>query len=100
MIDLLLHRYHNIDYVMNLSWIDGIELINEAMEQKQDKRDWEVWLSIYPTMTKENFIPFEKFKSKNISKDDVKKELTSKEIIERAESKRLLHQGKHKGVVK
>jgi hypothetical protein len=27
---------------MDLSWMDGIELINEAMEQKQDKRDWEV----------------------------------------------------------
>jgi hypothetical protein len=85
---------------MDLSWMDGIELINEAMEQKQDKRDWEVWLSIYPNMTKENFIPFEKFKNKNISKDNVKKELTSKEIIERAESKRKLHQGKHDGVVR
>jgi hypothetical protein len=38
--------------------------------------------------------------NKNISKDDVKKELTSEEIIERAESKRKLHQGKHKGVVR
>lgn len=85
---------------MDLCWIDGIELINEALEQRQEQKDWEVWLSIYPNMTKENFIPFEKFKNKTSINENTKKELTSKEIIERAESKRKLHQGTHDGVVK
>ena len=85
---------------MNLCWIDGIELINEAMKKIQEQKDWEMWLTLYPNMTKENFIPFEKFRNKTIDEKETKKELTSAEIIERAESKRKLHQGTHKGVVR
>jgi hypothetical protein len=85
---------------MILSWTDGIELINEAMEEIDKQKDWETWLVAYAGMTKETFIPFEKFRTKTINKKENKKELTSEEIIERAESKRKLHQGKHDGVVR
>lgn len=87
---------------MSMDWFDGIELINKAIEKELEQKDWEVWLSIYPKMNQDNFIPFEKFKSKN-NKSDTKKEskkLAAEEIIERAENMKSVHQGTHKGLAR
>jgi hypothetical protein len=81
-------------------WIDGIEIINKATEKEVEQREWEMWISIYPSMNKENFISFDKFRNKAIEKNITKKAKTSEELIAEAENKRLVHQGKHKGIVK
>lgn len=86
---------------MDLDFEDGINLTNEAIKKQQEQKDWELYLSIYPNMDKNTFIPFEKFRSKNISSKKTEKvELTSKELIEKAESIKKLAQGKHEGVTK
>ncbi len=36
-------------------------MILKAAEEKQKQTAWELWLPLYPWMTKENFVPFEKF---------------------------------------
>lgn len=36
-------------------------LAYEAVREDQKDKAWEVWLSRYATMTKETFVPFEKF---------------------------------------
>jgi hypothetical protein len=94
-----LTRYSNIDYINRLDWIDGIELINKAILKQRERQEWEMWLTLYPNMDKKNFIPFEKFKSKQRT-GKPKKILSNNEIIEKAEEIRKLHQGKHEGVVK
>lgn len=95
---MLLTRYNNIEFVNNLSWQDGIKLINKALEKQTEQRDWDMWISIYPNMDKKSFIPFEKFRGKKQNLIKKENNLTKNEIIERAEEIRKLHQGKHEGV--
>jgi hypothetical protein len=83
-----------------MNWIDGLKLINKALEKQNEQREWEMWISIYPKMDEKNFISFEKFKSKKQVKSQAKKHLTAQEIIEQAEEIRKLHQGTHEGVRK
>jgi hypothetical protein len=88
-----------------MSWVDGVNLINKATEKEIEQKEWEMWISKYPAMNKENFIPFDKFRSKPIQKNNSekqqnKKTKTAKELIEEAENRKLIHQGKHKGIVK
>jgi len=97
---LLASRYSNIELVNSLPWTDGIELINKAIEKRNEQRDWDMWISIYPTMDKKSFISFEKFRSKKqvVSVMHCKKHISAEEIIEKAEEIRKLHQGIHEGV--
>jgi hypothetical protein len=91
-----------MDYINNLDWIDGIELINKAILKQRERQEWEMWLTLYPNMDKKNFISFEKFKSnqRSAKPKKPKKVLTDDEIIEKAEEIRKIHQGKHEGVVR
>jgi len=94
---LLLSRYQNIDFVYNLPWQDGIKLINKAIEKTVEHKDWEVWLSVYPNMTEETFVPFGKFKERKPEKPKKPKQ-TAEEMIAKAEELRKIHQGIHEGV--
>ena len=94
---MLLSRYSSLDYVNKLPWKKGINLINKAIEKRNEQRDWEMWISIYPNMDKVNFIPFEKFRSK--ARAPIKQtKLSNEEIIEQANELMKFHQGKHEGV--
>jgi hypothetical protein len=95
---LLLHRYNNIDYILELNYINGIELINKAREKESERSAWEMWLTLYPNMDKKNFIPFSKFYQKQTEPQIRKATLTNEEIIAKNEELRLAHQGKHKGI--
>lgn len=53
---------------MALPYQIGIKQINKAIEEEKDSRLWEVWLTLYPGMTEENFISFEEFKGKQTKK--------------------------------
>jgi hypothetical protein len=93
---LLLNRYKDIDYVFNLAWNNGIELINKAIGKRNEQRDWEMWLSVYPNMDKKTFVSFEKFQQKG--RELPQNNFTTAEIIEKAEEIRKIHQGIHEGV--
>ena len=58
-----------------------------------------MWISIYPNMDKNTFVPFDKFRSKSHPQQTQTK-LTNEEIIEKANELMMFHQGKHEGVVK
>lgn len=95
---MLLNRYKDVDFVFNLAWNNGIELINKAIEKRNEQRDWEMWISVYPNMDKKTFISFEKFRKKG--RELPQNNLTTAEIIEKAEEIRKIHQGIHEGIVK
>lgn len=47
---MLLHRYHNIDYVLQLPTEDGLALIVKAMEKDQEERLFQQWVAQLPLM--------------------------------------------------
>ena len=53
---------------MALPYQIGVKQINKAIEEEKDSRLWEVWLTLYPNMTEDNFISFEEFKGKQAKK--------------------------------
>ena len=82
-------RYNNIEYINNLSWQDGIRLINKAVEKNNDQRLWDLYCTIYPNMDKETFISFEKFKKPSVKAESREPEVkTNEEAIEKAEAVR------------
>lgn len=62
--DLLLSRYSNIDFVLKLNWISGIELKEKASQEKQKEKLFSIWLAVYPYMNKKDFVSFEQFYEK------------------------------------
>ena len=63
-------RYSNVDYVLNLSIDDFINLYQKAIEKEIEKRTWEYWIHMYPYMEKK--ISYEELL--NISKQQEVKE--------------------------
>lgn len=59
--ELLLHRYANIDYILNLPFKNGYELICKAFEKSVEEQIWQRWLIDYQKMTKENFMSFTEY---------------------------------------
>lgn len=68
---MLLHRYHNIEYVMGLEISLGIELIRKAQMERRDERIFQQWTSQLSTMAL-NGTP--------ISFDDYRAEVTGENI--------------------
>lgn len=97
--DLLLSRYNNIEYVLNLDVVTGYKVYLKAVEKDIEKIIWERWLIDYRSMTKDNFISFEEYKKKfiisntetNISKEDLLKR--AEEIERKIEEKGRLENG-------
>lgn len=50
MLDLLLHRYHDIDYVMSLDLETALRLIIKAKEEERDERIFRQWVAQLPLM--------------------------------------------------
>ena len=46
----MLHRYHNIDYVLQLPPEDGLALIAKAMEKDREERIFQQWVAQLPLM--------------------------------------------------
>lgn len=84
--ELLLRRYSNVEYILNLEIAEGIEFINKAYEKEIEDRVWEKWLIDYRNMTKENFISFEEYKNQIISRNiKVESNLSKEEILKEVE---------------
>ena len=46
----MLHRYHNIEYVLQLDISTGVSLIAKAMEEKREARIFQQWTAQLPVM--------------------------------------------------
>ena len=77
-------RYPNSEYVLNLSFDDGMALYQKGLESAQNEKLWELWLAQYPNMTKETFVSFEQFKLNSRKGASVKR--SDKEIVEDADN--------------
>lgn len=86
---MLLHRYHNIEYILQLDADTGCGLILKALEQERDDRIFQQWVVQLPLMGPDNFVSLADYKDRvtgaNIDRrsaaeilaelDDVEKEL-------------------------
>lgn len=61
--DLLLHRYQNIDYIMALDLETGLQLILKAQEKEREDRIFSQWVAQLPVMALgDNVIGFEEYR--------------------------------------
>jgi len=60
-LDLLLHRYSDMDYILSLEFNDFLQLVIKAFKEREKERFWQTWLTLYPNMDQKNFIPFSQF---------------------------------------
>lgn len=78
--ELLLFRYSNMEYILNLSFIDGLVFIRKAYEKQCEEKLYKQWLVDYRNMTKETFISFSDYKERAIKKNTVPEKLTKEQI--------------------
>jgi hypothetical protein len=77
---MLLHSYYNFDYVLGLDLKRITRLLVKAKLKEDENFARKMYISIYPNMTKETYIPFEKFYERKEKKK--KKKQTQEEILE------------------
>lgn len=86
MLDLLLSRYSDIDFIMNLDMESGFKLITKGFEEQSNDRLYQRWIYNY-----EKEISFDEFKSeleksiKTKSNRKIDNTRTEKEILEEVE---------------
>ena len=61
LIDLLLHRYGNLEYIMQLDIETAMSVIDKAREKEQENRFFLQWVVQLPKMTQETYISFESY---------------------------------------
>ncbi|TYS91895.1 hypothetical protein [Rossellomorea aquimaris] len=69
---------------MGLDIETGAEVLAKAKENIAESRVWEQWLSVYPNMEEETFIPYSKYLEE--LKKPPKKQKTDEEVIQDAEN--------------
>ena len=79
--ELLLKRYSNFDYILNLKYKDGFEFIVKAFEKENEDKLFKQWLVDYSRMNEDNFMSFEDYKKRS-TKTKPPEEKLSKEQIE------------------
>lgn len=60
-IDLLLHRYGNLEYIMQSDIETAMRIIEKAKEKEKENRLFLQWVVQLPNMGKENFVSFEQY---------------------------------------
>ena len=60
-IDLLLHRYGNLEYIMQMDIGSAMRIIDKAREKEQESRYFLQWVVQLPNMTKETYKSFESY---------------------------------------
>lgn len=63
-IDLLLHRYGNLEYIMQTDIETAERIIAKAREKEQENRYFLQWVVQLPHMTKETFVSFDSYLDK------------------------------------
>ncbi|WP_423055679.1 hypothetical protein [Acetobacterium carbinolicum] len=59
---MLLRRYNNINYILNMDIDSGLAFISKAFEKEEDAKLWDRYLVDYRNMGPENFITFDAYK--------------------------------------
>jgi hypothetical protein len=72
---LLLHRYHNIEYILQLDANTGAPLILKALEQNREERIFQQWVAQLPLMA---------YSGKYVSFADYKDRVTGANIDRRS----------------
>ena len=72
--ELLLSRYVNLDYILNLGFYEGYELIIKAYEKELEAKAWDRWLVDYRKMSKENLFTMNTIQEKYLTKEELLKE--------------------------
>lgn len=60
-IDLLLHRYGNLEYIMQSDIETAQRIIEKAREKEKENRFFLQWVVQLPNMTDENYISFDAY---------------------------------------
>lgn len=63
-IDLLLHRYGNLEYIMQLDIDTAEKVIAKAREKEKENRYFLQWVVQLPNMTQENYLSFDAYLDK------------------------------------
>lgn len=79
-----MNRYHDMEYFNKQPIKIGISLINKAIEKREEQRAWGMWISKYPYMTKDSFVPFSQFYNQQTHTHTVSKRSTE-DILREAE---------------
>jgi hypothetical protein len=72
-----------MDYILNLEVNEGVLLINKALEERDKRSIWDMWIARYPWMDKESFMPFSEFLDLMIGKNITTK--SKEQILAEAE---------------
>jgi len=84
--ELLLKRYSNIDYILNLDYKSGIEFIKNAYKKESEEMLYKQWLVDYKRMTKDNFISFKDYKDKVFKTENKVQNLNKEQISDKVRS--------------
>jgi len=61
----LAYRYKGaLPYILEQDWTTGFKLINKTLEENDKEQQWDLYKSMYPNFTKDNFVPFSEFYKK------------------------------------
>ena len=86
-IDLLLHRYGNFEYILHLDIDSALRIVDKAIEKEQENRFFVQWAVQLPHMSKETFVSFDayvdKLTGRNIDKRSVEECLAEIEQIKK-----------------
>ncbi|WP_054028135.1 hypothetical protein [Bacillus sp. FJAT-28004] len=83
---MLLKRYGQIDYVLQMDVEAGIEQINKVYEMESKQQSWEMYLTRYANMTQENYVSFDDFYKPKQTVSPPQSKKTKQEILDDAES--------------
>jgi hypothetical protein len=57
----VLSEYSSLDFILNLPVDKFIKIISKLKERIRKDKYWELYLVVYPTMTRDNFKSFDRF---------------------------------------
>lgn len=90
---MLLTRYSNIEFILNTPFEIGFNHIKKAWDQERDKKIWQMWLTLYPNMSQDNFISYEDFKD-SLLKEPERKVQSDADMLIMARILNAAHGGK------
>lgn len=84
--ELLLRRYHNMDYILSMEIDEFIMFVNKANQLETDETLFKMWLQKFTLMSKDTYISFGEFYNlatgKNVDKRPTEELLVEIEDIE------------------
>ncbi|MBC2721840.1 hypothetical protein [Desulfosporosinus sp.] len=89
-----MHSHYGIDRSSKVRLKDLVKLLNAAQKKESEDSLWEMWLTLYPKMNKDNFESFEDYKNRAIKSVVRATEKTSEEIISELMPVIAAHEGK------